>query len=181
MAHASPQRPAAHVAEALAPAAQALPHRPQLATSLLVSAHVPLVVQSVWPVAHEVPHAPPLQTCPVGHAWPHAPQSVRLVAVLVSQPVVGSPSQSAKPVAHAVRAHTPALHAPVAWAGAHAWPHAPHAARLVRRSVSQPLPAAPSQSPKPGSQLAMHALATHEASRCGPVGHARPHAPQWCA
>jgi hypothetical protein len=69
------------------------------------------------------------------------------VAVFTSQPLEGSPSQSAKPVAQVVTAHALAAQVAVALGSAHARPHAPQLAALVRRSVSQPLPAAPSQSP----------------------------------
>ena len=53
------------------PAAHALPHAPQLATSTLVSLHVPL--QLVRP-PHENSQLPPLQTWPPVHEVPHVPQ-----------------------------------------------------------------------------------------------------------
>jgi hypothetical protein len=51
---------------------------------------------------------------------PHAPQFFASVAVVISQPFVGSLSQSPKPSSHAPTTHAAALHAAVAWATAQA-------------------------------------------------------------
>ena len=60
----------------------------------------------------------------VEHRRPHAPQ---LLTVLVgtSQPLVGLPSQSAKPVAQLPTRHAPETHEPSAFGGLHARPQAP--------------------------------------------------------
>ena len=78
----------------------ALPHRPQLAVAVSDASH-PLDAspsQSAYPVAQVNPHAPAAHVAVAfgasGHARPHAPQLAALVAVLVSHPLVASPSQS---------------------------------------------------------------------------------------
>jgi hypothetical protein len=43
----------------------------------------------------------------------------------------------------------------------HAWPHVPQWLALVVRLVSQPLEAAPSQSPKPAAQVKLHMPLVH--------------------
>ena len=78
---------------------------------------------------------------------PQAPQLALSVRVSTSQPFTGSRSQSAKPVAQAITAQAPAAQVAVALGSAHARPQAPQLDALVVRLVSQPLAAAPSQSP----------------------------------
>jgi hypothetical protein len=95
---------------------------------------------------------PATQLVPAPHGRPHAPQWALLARVLVSQPLLASPSQSPKPAAH-VRWHAPATHAPrVLAVEAHARPHAPQCAALVCRSASQPLFGFSSQSARPPAQ-----------------------------
>lgn len=60
----------------------------------------------------------------------------------------------------------------------HTLPHAPQFVTLVRRSVSQPLPARPSQLPKPALQLNPQAPAAHVRVALATVGQTLPHAPQ---
>ena len=43
----------------------------------------------------------------------------------------------------------------------HRWPHVPQWLALVVRLVSQPLKAAPSQSPKPAAQVKLHVPLVH--------------------
>jgi hypothetical protein len=94
-------------------------------------------------------HVPLLQLAPAAHARPHIPQLVALVLRLVSQPLAALPSQSPKPALQ-LSPHAPAAHVAVALApAAHILPHIPQFAALVRRSISQPLTALPSQLPKP--------------------------------
>ncbi|MEZ4408037.1 MAG: hypothetical protein R3A52_16415 [Polyangiales bacterium] len=69
--HDTTQVPAEHTC----PAAQALPHAPQLARSFCRSRHDP--EQSVKPVWHDSTHTPAEQTCPAAQALPHAPQWAR--------------------------------------------------------------------------------------------------------
>jgi hypothetical protein len=46
----------------------------------------------------------------------------------------------------------------------HAWPHVPQWLALVVRLVSQPLKAAPSQSPQPAAQVKLHVPLVHAAA-----------------
>jgi hypothetical protein len=77
-----------------------LPHAPQSVTVLLVCASQPLATlpSQFWnPASHARVHTPALQLGTawfVLHAMPHAPQFVGLLWRSVSQPLVGSPSQS---------------------------------------------------------------------------------------
>jgi len=59
------------------------------------------------------------------------------------------PSQLPKPAMQEVMEHAPAEQTEVALGRVHELPQAPQLVALLRRSVSQPLLAAPSQLPKP--------------------------------
>ncbi len=83
------------------------------------------------------------------HALPQAPQFDTLVLVAVSHPLATDPSQSPKPVEHAMR-HPPAAQLGEPLTLLHTLPHAPQWAALVLRLVSQPSALTPLQSPKPG-------------------------------
>ena len=102
-------------------------------------------------------------------------------AVLVSQPLLVSPSQSPKPGAHEP-AQAPATHAldPLS-RGAQALPHIPQCAPVVVRSVSQPLTASPSQFPQPVSHTIWQTPLLHAGVACARAGHALPQTPQWVA
>jgi hypothetical protein len=78
-------------------------------------------------------------------APPQRPQWAALVRVSTSQPLVGTPSQSAKPALQAPTRQAPAAQAAVALGSAQVRPHAPQLATVVARLVSQPLATAPSQ------------------------------------
>jgi hypothetical protein len=54
------------------PAAQALPHAPQLVVLVITSTHVPL--HAVCPLGQATTHLPATQDCPGMHAAPQAPQ-----------------------------------------------------------------------------------------------------------
>lgn len=80
----------------------AWPQLPQLVTLLVRIVSHPLAVlpsQSPWPAAQlERVHAPLVHEAPPPmneHTFPHDPQLPTLFNVLVSQPLPGSPSQSA--------------------------------------------------------------------------------------
>jgi hypothetical protein len=78
---------------------------------------------------------------------PQAPQLAESLAVLVSHPLEGLPSQSLKPASQ-VYAQLPALQAAVEWAlASHARPQPPQWKTSVKVLVSQPLLAIESQSP----------------------------------
>jgi hypothetical protein len=85
------------------------------------------------------------------------PQLALSVPVLVSQPFVAFMSQLAKPVLQAPSTHALAAQLAAALAKVQARPHAEQLVALVRRSVSQPLAAIPSQLPK----LALHVPTPH--------------------
>ncbi len=125
-------------------------------------------------------HTPAEQLCPAAQRRPHAPQCSALVDTLVSQPVRAMPSQSPKPAVQAPSAHAPPLHAAVALANAQRTRHPPQFI-VVRRSVSQPFVAVPSQLPKPAVQpVSAHVPPTHEASAFAGA-HALPQTPQCAA
>jgi hypothetical protein len=109
-------------------------------------------------------------------AVPHAPQ-FESVASELSQPLVGLPSQLAKPVLQA-GVHAPATHEVVPLAFVQAVPHTPQFATLDLRSVSQPLGRLPSQLAKLALQTGVHAPATQEVVPLTFV-HTVPQAPQF--
>jgi hypothetical protein len=128
-------------------------------------------------------HAPASQRAPAPgklHRPPHLPQCRALLRVSTSQPLAGSPSQSAKPALHAATAQRPAAQAPRALAGAHARPQAPQCAALARVSASQPFMASPSQSAKPSLQALTHAPAAQDTAALARGAHGLPQPPQ-CA
>jgi hypothetical protein len=85
------------------------------------------------------------------HAFPQAPQFV-VVRRLASQPFAALPSQLPQPPPQPENVHVPVAQlAPTAFDGLQAAPHAPQLA-VVRRLVSQPFGALPSQLPKPALQ-----------------------------
>jgi hypothetical protein len=85
------------------------------------------------------------------HRVPHAPQFVGRERSS-SQPLAGSPSQSAKGAAQ-TRSQRPAAQVARAFAAeGHAVPHAPQWTTEVAVSVSQPLRSSLSQLPRDGSQ-----------------------------
>jgi hypothetical protein len=59
------------------------------------------------------------------HALPQVPQSLTSFVRFASQPSASAPLQFPNPASHPVTTHVDALHADVAFARAHAWPHAP--------------------------------------------------------
>ncbi len=130
--------------------------------------------------AQVAPHAPPEQTCPAAQAVPHAPQWALSVRVSTSQPLLGSPSQSEKPAAHADTPQAPAAHCAVALGSTHARPHTPQLVALARTSVSQPLRASPSQSPyPPAHRTTVHAPIAQLCAVALGSAQASPQSPQF--
>jgi hypothetical protein len=184
---AKPHEPAAQVALAFAGEAHRRVQLPHV-VGLARSASHPLAAlesQSARPVLQAATaHAPAVQagvplatTQRVGQL----PQWVASEPRSTSQPFAASPSQSAKPAVQ-VNAQAPAAQDTVAWAlGAHAIPQAPQCSALVRVSTSQPLATIPSQSPRPGSQLAIPHTPAAQAPVALAGAQAVPHAPQWAA
>ena len=163
-------------------AAQALPHAPQLAVSVLVLVSHPLVAvrsQSAKPLAHApTTHAPEAQACVAtlasAQTRPHDPQlfGSKLVEVQL-------PEHEVSPAPH-VAVQAPAVHtrpAPHA-VGALAVLHAPQLFESLAVLTSHPLAALPSQSAYPALQAPItHAPAAHVAAALA-KRHTLPHAPQ---
>jgi hypothetical protein len=84
------------------------------------------------------------------HAFPQAPQSVRVLS-RVSQPLDTSPSQSSNPAQHLVSAHFPSTQLAEPFGYAHARPHIPQSVN-VDSEVSQPSSELELQSARPGEQ-----------------------------
>ena len=173
--------PPAQPCPATLASAQTVPHAPQLVGSMAALAQnaVPAVPQVASGAAQVAPHTPAEHTWPAAQPTPQAPQWALLVRVSTSQPLLATWSQSAKPASQVATAHAPAAHADVAWASRHARPQPPQCAALDVVSSSQPLVAAPSQSPKPTAQRTMaHSPPVHPCTWVLASTHARPHRPQ---
>lgn len=81
----------------------------------------------------------------------------------VSQPSAALPLQSAKPVEQAAMVQAPTVQPAVAFGRVQAWPQVPQLVAVVRRSTSQPFPAAPSQSAKFALQVKPQLVPLHVA------------------
>jgi hypothetical protein len=169
-----PQWPAVHTAVLFDPLGHTVPHAPHAAGSLVRSWQSP--EQLVRPARQVAVHPPDEHTCPAGHTVPHAPQLALSVWVFTSQPSLGAPLQSTKPVSHAPIAQWPAVHKSAAWAKLQTLPHAPQLA-AVFSAVSQPLVGSPSQSPKPAVQVSAQCPPAHAGTLFGPLGHTLLHEP----
>jgi hypothetical protein len=97
-------------------------------------------------------HVPLLQEVPGLQTFPHAPQLLLSVKVLVSHPFSGFKSQSAKPELQAEIWHLPDEQAGVAFAKEHMFPHAPQLRTSAVILISHPSPANALQSAKPALQ-----------------------------
>jgi hypothetical protein len=147
--HATSQRPAAHTW----PVGQAMAQPPQLRASLRVSASHPSAVvplQLANPTSQLIRQVPVVHVADAFdagvHTVPQVPQLSGLAAVLASQPVPTSPSQSANPGEHA-RLHMRAAHAATPlMPPEHCREHTPQLRKSVPMLVSQPFGAASSQS-----------------------------------
>jgi hypothetical protein len=155
-----PQVDALHVGVPLA-TKHTFPHPPQLSTSVAVSTSQPSVLLALQsasvPLHAESPHVPLTQfgVPPLVEQSPEQlPQCSTLLDVSVSHPFVGSPSQSANPVAHLI-AHAPSAQEAVPLLLEQAFPQAEQFAALVSRFVSHPSLILPLQSPHPVSHLAI--------------------------
>jgi hypothetical protein len=134
----------------------ALPQVPQLPTDVVRSTSQPsevIPLQLPRPGMHTVLlHIPMAQLGvppTVEHITPHPEQCKALVSMLVSQPLAGFRSQSAKRPVQGPRVQTPRAQVALAFAKVHPLPQRPQCEVLVRVSASQPLAGLPSQSAKP--------------------------------
>jgi hypothetical protein len=126
-----------------------VPHAPQLAVVLTASSQPFVLFMSQLPKpAVQVPSVQvPVEQDSLAfarsHGVLHAPQSDRVFSGL-SQPLEAVPSQLSKPALHAPSVHVPEAQDSAALARLQTEPQAPQLDR-VRRSVSQPFEARPSQ------------------------------------
>jgi len=165
------------VAVALGPAAQVLPHAPQLDVSCVRSAHRPPQIDEG--ATQSLTHAPIEHNCAAPQAVPHSPQFDPLVVTSTSHPSGALPLQSAQPERHAASRHVPAAHAPTPWANTQADRHAPQCERLRERLVSQPFEGLPSQLPYPALHSPIPQRPAVQVGRPLGVTHPSPHAPHW--
>src|SRR5205814_183088 len=93
----------------------------------------------------------------IGQTLLQAPQFFASPAKLASQPLAACLSQSPKLPLHEVTVQAPAAQPLLAFGSVQPWPQAPQFFPSVARVASQPLPALPSQSPKPW----LHAPSPH--------------------
>jgi hypothetical protein len=96
-----------------------------------------------------------------GQTLPHMVQLLVSVLVLTSQPLVGSPSQSAYGGVHVPTTQAPPLQVEVACGKSHGVSQAPQWLASVFRFVSQPLVASPSQFPLPSKQVSEQVPSAH--------------------
>ena len=120
------------------------PHAPQFAAEVPRWTSQPLPgspSQSPKPAAHPRMHVPPVHVAvafePAAHDVPQVPQFVLDAAVLVSQPLLRLPSQSANPGLHVWNMHVEIAQRVVAFGRAHVTPQAPQFVKLFSVSVSQ--------------------------------------------
>jgi len=131
-----------------------MPQPPQLSMSVVTLTSQPLPVlpsQLAKPGLQPSTQPPATQlTEPPGFVqwFPHEPQLLMSLFVLVSQPLVLLPSQSAAPELQD-GAHALFEQLVVPFGFKQRVPHAPQSFVLFVRFVSQPLPALPSQLPRP--------------------------------
>jgi hypothetical protein len=143
------------------PAAQAIPHPPQLAESFLMSLQLPLqLVRGPQAPLTPATQTPAVQVCPDVHAVPHPPQfALSVCGSTHTEPHLVSPPPQ-------VTAQAPLLQT---WPAAHTVPQAPQLPGST--AVSRH---APEHSVSPVPQLATHALP----EQISPVAQVFPHEPQ---
>jgi hypothetical protein len=127
-------------------------------------------------VGLHAPEAHAVVPCPLVHVSPHAPQFA-LVSSATSHPFATFLSQSPKFVAHVIE-HAPSTQLAAPLLLLQTFPHAPQLFTFVCVFTSQPLPALPSQLPKPAVHVpSVHTPAVH-ASLAFARSHTAPHDPQ---
>lgn len=139
----------------------ALSQAPQCDVLFVVFVSQPLDVapsQFANPELHAMPQVPLEQLgvpFELEQTLPHPPQLLTLLPVLVSQPLLASPSQLPNPTVQSTSSHTPVEQLAVALARAHCTPQAPQSL-VVRRLVSQPSLGLPLQSAQPAAHVGAH-------------------------
>jgi hypothetical protein len=132
-----------HVAVALG-RLHTTPQPPQLFTSFVVFAQLPLHSVGIFP-EHIETHFPPEQSIPAAHALSHEPQCIGCERS-VSQPSDASLLQSANPALHDAMVHFPIVQLGVAWGVVHTMPQPPQLFGSAAVFTSQPFNGIPSQS-----------------------------------
>jgi hypothetical protein len=144
------------------------------------SAGLPL--QSAKPVLHAAMVQRPTVQAAVAlasaHTRPQPPHAAAVLLVFTSHPSAGLPLQSAKPALHAAIAQRPPAQRGEALVRSHTVPQAPQLRASVPRSVSQPLPALPSQLPRPAAHIARPHIESVHAAVPPMVTHTLPQRPQ---
>lgn len=171
-----------HAGAAFGGLRQELLHAPQLLKFARKSTSHPLATlpsQLPKPVAHVMVQTPPAQpgVPPAAEQrTPQAPQLLTSVNTVLSQPLVGTPSQSRRSLGQLTleipqvdTAHTALV--PAGGAGQRV-PHAPQFVTSPEAVLtSHPLASTPSQSPKPTAQAPPHAPLTQVALPFAKPGH----------
>jgi hypothetical protein len=159
---------------------QRLPHVPHWLASTFRFVSQPfarLPSQFPNPEMHAMLQTPPLQLgvpFTALQTLPQVPQFATEPAVFTSQPLVGSPSQFARPALQVMPLHTPPVQAGVPPWLEHTLPQPPQFC-VVARLASQPVSGLPSQSPQP----ALHTMPQRPLTQVGApfvALHTRPHA-----
>jgi hypothetical protein len=137
------------------------------------------------PLAHRIPHTPPLQVADafgdVGHTVPHVPQFSGLTVVLISQPLARSRSQSLKPGPQ-TSVHIPAVHTGVALVPpVQIVPQPPQLFRSLPMFVSHPFSDDESQSANPALHTVPHVADAQIADALVAPGQVVVHVPQCVA
>ena len=109
---------------------------------------------------------------------PQPPQLASDEAVFTSQPLAGFASQLVHPSLQAFSVQVVPLQAGTPLANEHTFPQAPQALTLLTVAVSHPLASAPSQLPKPASQVPIEQVPPEQTSLAFVRAHNVPHEPQ---
>ncbi len=112
------------------------------------------------------------------HARPQPPQWEGVTVVFTSHPFAALPSQLPKPAVHVPTPQAPAVHTPVAWAGAQGRMQPPQWGRLVAKFASHPSVNVALQSPKPELQTPPQRPEAQAAWAFAGAGHAVVQVPQ---
>jgi len=138
------------------------PQAPQLAALVLKITSQPsaaLALQFSKPALQEIVHVPPVHKAEAfvrgGQTFPHVPQLLVLVLILISQPSAELTLQFAKPELQDDMEHEPPVQPAVAFATEHRLPQAPQLLVLVFILISQPSDVIALQFAKPVLQAEM--------------------------
>ena len=179
------QEPPAQVGVEFGRVGHTRPHPPQLDTLVTKFVSQPLAVlpsQLPKPALHPTIPQVPFEQLSMAfgrlQTRPHAPQLLGLVFVLVSQPLVGLPSQFAKGELHETITQLPLTQATTALGRWQKTSHMPQLFISVCKFLSQPSSNSWLQSEYPGLQVNWHTPFMHVTVVFGGVGQVTLHPPQ---